>query len=147
MVTIFCYRVSTWENLSSGVCEQHRRRPAWASAQTDQPLCYSLTGKYHILTCFKRNFNVLDSLCSWGDWFESRSVRNCKDRFCHDEAHKRGRTEIMSKFHLITEKIAKISCWFFLSKYTAAFPTCIANSSRESSVKRCTYKSIFSVAY
>ena len=26
----------------SGVCEQHRRRPACASAQSDQRLCYSL---------------------------------------------------------------------------------------------------------
>ena len=28
------------DNLSSGVCEQHRHRPACASAQTDQRLCY-----------------------------------------------------------------------------------------------------------
>ena len=53
----------TRENLSSWVCEQQRRRPACASAQTDQRLCYSLIGKYHILTCYKRNFNFLDSLC------------------------------------------------------------------------------------
>ena len=26
------------ENLSLGVCKQHRRRPAWASAQSDQRL-------------------------------------------------------------------------------------------------------------
>ena len=39
---------STRENLSSGVCEQHRRRPACASAQSDQRLCYSLFEKYHI---------------------------------------------------------------------------------------------------
>ena len=39
---------STRENLSSGVCEQHRRRPACASAQPDQRLCYSRFGKYHI---------------------------------------------------------------------------------------------------
>ena len=39
---------STRENLSSGVCEQHRRRPACASAQTDQRLCYSPIEKYHI---------------------------------------------------------------------------------------------------
>ena len=32
---------STRENLSLEVCEQHRRRPACASAQTDQRLCYS----------------------------------------------------------------------------------------------------------
>ena len=40
--------VSSRENLSSGVCEQHKHGPAWASAQSDQPLCYSLFGKYHI---------------------------------------------------------------------------------------------------
>ena len=28
----------TRENLSSGVCEQHRRRPSYASAQSDQRL-------------------------------------------------------------------------------------------------------------
>ena len=30
-----------------GVCE-HRHRPACASAQSDQCLCYSLFGKYHM---------------------------------------------------------------------------------------------------
>ena len=30
------------------VCEQHMRRPACASAQSDQRLCYTLFGKYHI---------------------------------------------------------------------------------------------------
>ena len=34
------------ENLSSGVCEHHRGRPA--DAQSDQRLCYSLLGKYHM---------------------------------------------------------------------------------------------------
>ena len=29
------------------VCKQHRCRPACASAQSDQHLCYSLFGKYH----------------------------------------------------------------------------------------------------
>ena len=32
---------SKQENLSLGVCEQHRRRPACASVQSDQHLCYS----------------------------------------------------------------------------------------------------------
>ena len=31
-----------------GVCEQQRCRPACTSVQTDQHLCYSLFGKYHI---------------------------------------------------------------------------------------------------
>ena len=58
----------SWENLSSGVCEQHRRRPACASAQSDQCLFYSLFWKYHMNTCYRRNFNSLASLCSWGVW-------------------------------------------------------------------------------
>ena len=39
---------ATGENLTSGCWEQHRRRPACASAQTDQRLCYSPFGKYHM---------------------------------------------------------------------------------------------------
>ena len=39
---------ATRESLSSGVCEQHRHRPACASAQSDQRLCYSLFGKYNM---------------------------------------------------------------------------------------------------
>ena len=38
----------TRENLSLEVCEQQRHRPACASAQSGQHLCYSLIGKYHI---------------------------------------------------------------------------------------------------
>ena len=44
----------TRENLSSGlVYEKQRRRPACASAQTDQRLCYSRIGKYPIYTSYK----------------------------------------------------------------------------------------------
>ena len=77
---------STRENLSSGVCEQQRRRPACASAQSDQRLCCSVFGKYHFKACYKRNFNFLASPCSWADWFESHFVGNPEDRFCRDEA-------------------------------------------------------------
>ena len=38
----------TRENLSSGVCKQLRRRPACASVQSDQHLCYLCIEKYHI---------------------------------------------------------------------------------------------------
>ena len=39
------------EKLSwGGGCEQHRRRPACASVQSDQRLCYSLFGKHHTHT-------------------------------------------------------------------------------------------------
>ena len=48
----------TRENLSSGVGEQQRRRPACASEQSDQHLCYSLIGKYHIKTCYRRKYYV-----------------------------------------------------------------------------------------
>ena len=44
---------ATRENLSSRVCEQYRRRPACASAQSDQRLCNSLFAKYHMLICYK----------------------------------------------------------------------------------------------
>ena len=47
------------ENLFSGVCEQQRRRPACASAQSDQCLCCLVRGKYHIKTYSKRNFTIL----------------------------------------------------------------------------------------
>ena len=68
-------------------CEQHRRRPAFTSAQSDQLLCFSLFWKYHIQTCYKRNLNFLASPCNWGDWFESCFVGNPEDRFCHIAAH------------------------------------------------------------
>ena len=55
-------------------------------AQTDQRLCYSLIGKYRILTCYKQFFNFLASLNSWGDWFKSRFVGNPEDRFCRAAA-------------------------------------------------------------
>ena len=40
--------LSSGEGGGGGGCEQHRRRPACASAQSDQRLCYSLFGKYHM---------------------------------------------------------------------------------------------------
>ena len=45
------------ENFVFWVCKQQRHRPACASAQTDQHLCYSLFGKDHIKTCYNQNFN------------------------------------------------------------------------------------------
>ena len=37
------------ENLSSGVCEQQRQRPACAPVQSDQCLCYSLIDLFVML--------------------------------------------------------------------------------------------------
>ena len=37
------------KNLSSGVCEKPRRRPACASAQSDQRLCFSLFAFFSII--------------------------------------------------------------------------------------------------
>ena len=67
-------------------CKQQRCGPACASAQSDQCLYYLLTEKYYIYTCLKRNFNILASICSRGDWFESRFVRHPEDRFCRVNA-------------------------------------------------------------
>ena len=47
IVTLYIWP-TTRETLSSGFCLQQRRRPACASAQSDQRLCYSLIGKYYI---------------------------------------------------------------------------------------------------
>ena len=33
-----------------------------------------------------RNFDLLGSLCRWGDWFEARFVGNPEDKFCRVEA-------------------------------------------------------------
>ena len=40
---------------SLSICEQQRRRPACAFAQTDQRLCFSLFGEYDINTCYQEN--------------------------------------------------------------------------------------------
>ena len=48
MVFAFYNWASAQESLSSEVCEQHGRRPACASAQSDQRLCYWRSVKYHI---------------------------------------------------------------------------------------------------
>ena len=36
------------EKTRLGVCEQHRRSPDCASAQSDQRLCYSLFGNFYM---------------------------------------------------------------------------------------------------
>ena len=46
--TYYITRASKQENLSSGVCEQQRRRQACASAQSGQRRCYSPIAKDHI---------------------------------------------------------------------------------------------------
>ena len=108
---------STRENLSSGVCEQHRRRPACASAQSDQRLCYSLFGKYHMFTYYRWNFNILASLCSWGDWFETRFVGNPENRFCRVEAHiiQRQRKCCINVLKVIINSFPpSVFCWLLL---------------------------------
>ena len=67
-----------------GGCEQQRHRPASASAQTDQRLCYSLIEKNNIQICYKRNLTFLSMLVSVA---EETGLSNTKDRFCRDEAH------------------------------------------------------------
>ena len=64
-----------------GFAKQQRRRPACATAQPDQRLCYSLFGKYHTYTSYKQNFNFLASLCSGPGWFESHLVGKPKTGF------------------------------------------------------------------
>ena len=88
-------------NMSWEVWEQQRGRPACTSAQSDQSLFYSLFGRDHIWACCKCKFNFLASLCSWGDWFETRFDGNPKDRFSRDVAHM-GYNRALSKSLLIS---------------------------------------------
>ena len=43
------------------LCKQQRRRSAYASAQSDQHLCYSLLRYYNICSCYVLNFKTLAS--------------------------------------------------------------------------------------
>ena len=45
-------------HLLSAICQQQRGRPAWASAQSELPLCCSLSWKFNDLTWFKMLINV-----------------------------------------------------------------------------------------
>ena len=45
-----------------GFAEKHRRRPACAFAQSDQRLCYSLSGEHSSQACSMQNSNLLASL-------------------------------------------------------------------------------------
>ena len=96
---------SSWENLSLGVCEQHRRRPACASAQSYQHLCFSFFGKNHIKPCYRWNFSFLASLCRWGDRFETRFEGNREDSFSRDEA------QMIPSRHVWTHIVSILSSW------------------------------------
>ena len=50
------------------------------------PLLFAFL-KVQYVNFYRWNLNFLASLCSWGDWFETRFVRNPEDRFSRDEAH------------------------------------------------------------
>ena len=69
------------------ICEQQRRRPACAFAQSDQRLCCSLPRQNNISSFYIRNFKPLASFFSWPGRFVSYLVANPKDRFSRDEAH------------------------------------------------------------
>ena len=71
---------------SLAICEQQRRRSAYASMQSDQHLCL-LPGWYNISSFYVRNFKPLGSFCGCAGWFESYMVENPEDRFSSDEAH------------------------------------------------------------
>ena len=73
-----------------GVCKQQRPRPACTSAQSDQRLCFSLTGKYHIQACYKQTFKILACLCNCAGWFWYDLIKNTKDRFSSIKAHING---------------------------------------------------------
>ena len=48
-------------------CKQQWLRPACASMQSDQGLCYSISKRYNSLTCSMQNFNILAGF----DWSQT----------------------------------------------------------------------------
>ena len=68
------------------VYEQLRHQPACISTQSDQRLCYLLSGEYSSQNCSMLNFNIQVSLCSLARWFESYSSGDPEDRFSRIEA-------------------------------------------------------------
>ena len=91
------------------ICEQQRRRSACASAQSDQRLCYSLSGYYNSSSFYIQNFKCLPSVCGCAGRFESTLVANPEDRFSRDEAH------IMLLVHLFIYFVCVTVCLFSLS--------------------------------
>ena len=137
---------SPWKNLSSVVCEQQRHRPACAYAQSDQRLYYLLIVKYHIQAWYKRNFNVLASLCSWAGWFESHYVGNPEDRFSPDAAH----IIIIEDTHFLIPAASSsdqsIWFWYFFNFSLRALSLFSNHSFSGSSSSRSSLPSISSVS-
>ena len=68
------------------ICEQQRRRSAYASAQSDQHLCCSLPGGYNTSIFYIQNFKPLPSFFGCSGRFVSYLVAIPEDRFSRDEA-------------------------------------------------------------
>ena len=68
------------------ICEQQRRRSAYALVQSDQHLCCSLPRQYNTSSFYIQNFKSLPSFCDCADRFESTLVANPEDIFSRDEA-------------------------------------------------------------
>ena len=73
------------EKTCYAICEQQRRRSAYASVQSDQRLCFrcldSNTSSFYI-----QNFKPLPSFCGCSGQFESTLVENPEDRISCDVA-------------------------------------------------------------
>ena len=67
---------STWDNLSSGLCQQQRRRPHCASVQSiwSAPLLFA-----YWKVSSKRNFTILACLFSWAAWLWYDLIGNPKE--------------------------------------------------------------------
>ena len=97
------------ENLTIA-CKQQRCRTACATAQADQRLCYSLSGKYSIQPCSMQNFNILASLCSCAGWFEPHLVIKPEDWFSYVEAQLSTKQTLLAlSYHLIENHVRRKS--------------------------------------
>ena len=62
---------AAWQNQQNYLCAQRRLRSAWASAQTDQSLCWALNKRLRTQCFFMRTSKTLIRLGRWPGWSES----------------------------------------------------------------------------
>ena len=120
------------------VCKQQKRKPACASVQSDQLLCYSLYGKYHIESCYKRSMVFLASLCSWAGCFESHVVKYPVDRFYRIAAHISPES-ICSEFSFKIAFLWDLGSFkwaqnLFMKKIRKMFPICLKKQTNKSNL-------------
>ena len=89
--------------------------------QADQGFCYLLIRKYNMKTCYKWNFNFLDSLCSYADYYGFEPFCDPEARFAH----------VAVKINIFILKIGQHTIyWYFLRGQVEQSHTSLCRYSR-----------------